>query len=412
MCDGILKKPREVFLFGCNTTAGKSQDLRTPEEYTQVLMNDGFSLRQAEQISAFRYSPIGQETRDRMRQVFPHSRIYGFHSLAPSGSSIVPRLRDYFESVPDYRRHLERFPTEQENEFWSQAMRGQWIRSVDGSAEIENPICILEEDMPIYKKLEWVHDVLSDDTRSLAYIPVIDVYLRDLERSFFGADWGNAPSVELSFLERIQFNERGRERVDDLLSEPMEGLVSAQVQVLNFGQRVGWYDEEVYGQRIKVLLGGLFEENLDIEQKNMICSLAVELDLSLEDLPEESWNLNTIVALGCVQPRDVRVHQALVEFLKDTEPYVRGVAVRALGKIKPADSSIHQALVAVLKDTDPYVRVAAAWALGKINPADSSIHQALVESLEDPHSQVREVVREALEKIHTETDSLTESNAG
>ena len=25
-CDGILKKPKEVFLFGCNTTAGKDQD--------------------------------------------------------------------------------------------------------------------------------------------------------------------------------------------------------------------------------------------------------------------------------------------------------------------------------------------------------------------------------------------------
>ena len=99
VCDGLLKKPKEVFLFGCNTTAGKTRDNRTPEEYTEVLIADGFSRSQAERVSAFRYSSIGEETQDRMRQVFPHFRIYGFHSLAPSGKSIKRRLQGYFKSI-------------------------------------------------------------------------------------------------------------------------------------------------------------------------------------------------------------------------------------------------------------------------------------------------------------------------
>ena len=82
LCDGILKQPKEVFLFGCNTTAGKKPDHRTPEEYTEVLIADGFSRMEAEQVSAFRYSPIGQETQDKMKQIFPNSRIYGYHSRA------------------------------------------------------------------------------------------------------------------------------------------------------------------------------------------------------------------------------------------------------------------------------------------------------------------------------------------
>ena len=334
VCDGILKKPREVFLFGCNTTAGKSQDHRTPQEYTEVLINDGFSRRQAEQISAFRYSPIGQKTKDRMRQVFPYSRIYGFHSQAPSGKNIVPRLESYFESVGSYKAHLEKFPTREENEFWSSAMKGQWIRSVDGDGGLENPVCVLEEDLPIYKKLSWVEEVLSDREKSLAYIPVIDVYLRDLERKF-GGDWEGFPSEELSLMERIQFNDQARERVDELLGSPIEGVISAQVQVLNFGQRVGWYDEEAYGGRLKGLTGGVFKENLDWEQKDFICSLGVELDLRIEDLPEESWNEYTVSAIGCVKPRDSRVHLALVELLKDkaSEGQVRRDAARALGEI-------------------------------------------------------------------------------
>ena len=183
-CSGLLKKPKEVFLFGCNTTAGKTRDHRTPEEYTEVLIADGFSRSQAERVSAFRYSPLGEQTQDRMKQVFSNSRIYGFHSLAPSGKNIKPRLESYFKSIKDYAVHLSQFPTLKENKRWSSAMKGQWIRSVDGSKEIENPICVLEEDKPVYKKLLWIDEVLSDEEKSLAYIPVIDIFLRDLKRRF------------------------------------------------------------------------------------------------------------------------------------------------------------------------------------------------------------------------------------
>ena len=399
-CDGILKKPREVFLFGCNTTAGKSQDHRTPEEYTRVLMEDGFSRRQAEQISAFRYSPIGQETKERMRQVFPHSRIYGFHSQAPRGKSIAPRLKSYFESIADYKVHLEQFPTAEENGFWSSAMSGQWIRSVDGDGGIENPVCVLEEDIPIYKKLYWIEEVLSDRERSLSYIPVIDVYLRDLERRFGG--WEGLPGEELSLLERVQYNDRGRGIVEELLERPIRGVVSAQVQVLNFGQRVGWYDEEAYSERLKGLIGDIFKENLDREQKDFICSLGVELGLSLEDLPDERWNKHTTTAIGCVKPKDVRVHLALVELLKDTEAKVRRRAAWALGEIKSDDSKVLLALTEVLNDTEALVRRRAAWILGEIKSDDPQVLLALTETLTDTDVSVRETAAVALGEIKSD----------
>ena len=417
-CDGILKKPREVFLFGCNTTAGKSQDHRTPEEYTRVLMEDGFSRRQAEQISAFRYSPIGQETKERMRQVFPHSRIYGFHSQAPRGKSIAPRLKSYFESIADYKVHLEQFPTAEENGFWSSAMSGQWIRSVDGDGGIENPVCVLEEDIPIYKKLYWVEEVLSDRERSLSYIPVIDVYLRDLERRFGG--WEGLPGEELSLLERIQYNDRGRGIVEELLERPIRGVVLAQVQVLNFGQRVGWYDEEAYSERLKGLIGDIFKENLDREQKDFICSLEVELGLSLEDLPDERWNEHTITAIGCVKPKDVRVHLALVELLKDTEESVHWLAAEVLGEIKSDDSQVLLALTEALKDTEATVRWWAAEALGEIKSDDSQVLLALTEALKDTDRSVRKRAARALGEIKSDdpqvllalTEALNDTNAG
>ena len=435
VCDGILKKPKEVFLFGCNTTASKDQDHRTPEEYTRVLINDGFSRRQAEQISAFRYSPIGEQTKDRMRQVFSHSRIYGFHSQAPYSKNIASRLRSYFESIDSYQSHLEQFPTTEENRLWSQAMKGQWIRSVDGDGGIENPVCVLEKDLPIYKKLSWVEEVLSDEEKSLSYIPVIDVYLRNLERKF-GEEWDGFPSVELSLMESIQFNEAGRLRVDELLKRPISGVVSAQVQVLNFGKRVGWYNRELYNGRLKGLIGDIFKENLNWEQRDFICSLEAELDLSLEDLPEERWNSFTIVAIGCIKPSDPQIHLAIAQLLKDTQPKIREIAAWALGQIKPSDPQvllaltsvafntpiidrpmygysvykvlneikpfdpqIHLVLIELLKDTQPKVRESAAGALGYLKPSDPQIQLAIAQLLKDTQPKIREIAAWALGQI-------------
>ena len=51
-CDGIIKRPKEKFLMGCNTLAGKAKDTRSPEEYVRVLMADGLTRQQAQQIAA------------------------------------------------------------------------------------------------------------------------------------------------------------------------------------------------------------------------------------------------------------------------------------------------------------------------------------------------------------------------
>lgn len=98
-CDGILKQPREVFLFGCNTLATKEKDRRTPEDYLQVLLADGFSMAQASQIVSFHYSSFGNSFKDTMAQVFASvPRLYGFSSIAPSGVSISPLLNNYLQS--------------------------------------------------------------------------------------------------------------------------------------------------------------------------------------------------------------------------------------------------------------------------------------------------------------------------
>ena len=386
ICSGILKKPKEVFLFGCNTTAGKQIDHRTPEEYTQVLIDDGFSRRQAEQISAFRYSPIGEETQNRMKQVFPYSRIYGFHSLAPSGQKIRPRLNKYFNSIPNYISHLSSFPKKEENLFWSKAMKGQYIRSVDGVEDIENPICILDKPEPLYKKLLWINEVLSDEERSLSYIPIIEHYFKDLERNF-GKDWEDFPREEQSFLERIQFNHQGKAIVDEMLSQAISGIVSAQVTILRFGKKIGWYDKDAYSEKLKFLIEDMFKENLDLDQKDMICSWRVEIDLRLEDLPEERWNESTISVLGCVKPSDTRIHEKLLRILQDKSDDIslRKWAARALGQQNSLNPDVISDLITILKDNseDISLRKWVAKALEKQNSLNPDVISDLITILKD-----------------------------
>ena len=383
-CDGILKRPREVFLFGCNTVAGKESDGRTSEQYTQVLVESGFSRGLAERMSAFRYSAIGQQTQQRMRQVFSHA-IYGFHSKSPLGHQMRRPLEQYFHAISggNYVQHLKGLSLANKNQAWNRTMKGLSIRSVNGSDWLENPVCILEGNRPIYQKLDWVRNSVADQQRILAYIPVLDSYLQDLERKF-GPTWDGFPTLELAALESIQFNHRARERVMDVLEAPDLGILNAQVQVLNFTKRVGWQDEENYGREMERFVGHFFEENLDKDDRDSLCSLGVTLDLQWEQLPAGEWNEWTAYGIGCIRPRDPQIHQRLGEMLSSPKRGTREAALWALGESGTDDPEISLKVLKLFKESDRILRARAGQALVKMHPRHPRVYRALVELLKEP----------------------------
>ena len=382
-CDGILKRPKEVFLFGCNTTAGKEADGRTPARYTRDLIGSGVSPGMAEQLAAFRYSPLGEKTSERMRQVFPQARIYGFHSKAPLGHQIRWRLKNYFQSIPggDYRTHFQNFSPGEENSFWKNAMEGQYIRSIRGSEGLENPVCILEGDAPLYKKLDWIHGVVADNNRIFSHVPIIDDYLQELERKF--DSWEGMPVAELALLESIQFNQEAKERVTSVLHGRVGGMLRVQVQILNFSKRVGWYDDGFYQAHLKELLGGLFERNLNWERRDSVCSMGITLDLTPGELPREEWNSFTAFALGCVRPQNPAIHRRLSELLDSPRLAVRRAALWALGEIGTTDPRIQGRVVERLASPERSERSRASGALAKMNPLGSAGYASLVELFAD-----------------------------
>ena len=87
------------------------------------------------------------------------------------------------------------------------------------------------------------------------------------------------------------------------------------------------------------------------------------MDLELEDLPQEKWNLYTIRALGCVRPSNEEIHMALALALTDTNKYVRETAAGALGEIKPKSLKVLSFITELLKHDESYVRKDAAWGI-------------------------------------------------
>ncbi len=396
-CDGILKRPKEVFLFGCNTLASKRKDHRTPEEYIQVLVDDGFSRLQAEEISAFRYSPIGMETKDRMRRVFPNSKIYGFYSQSPLGPYMRPLLNQYFKSFVNYKDYIEKFNIDKKNKSWSQSMRGLWAQSINGSLQLERPACILGDDQPVHEKLSWINNVLSDKQKSLSYIPMIHEYLKDLERE--KGSLNHLSKRELSLIKKIQYNEKALDNIELILENPINHMQSIQIQILQFAEKVKWYNKEEYNYRLKNLTSGMFKENLSVRTRDMICSLGIELDLTMEDLPFERWNADTIYLIGCLGSKDPRIYERLMNQAKeDSQWMVRQFALESLFKIKSHDPKIYEILKnQAMRDSSWRVRSFALKSLSQYENRDLQTYKLLMTlARHDNNDRVRKTALDIL----------------
>ncbi|MES2855238.1 MAG: hypothetical protein V4692_05220, partial [Bdellovibrionota bacterium] len=101
-CPNVLGGATMVYLFGCNTLAGKNLDGRTPQEYYRVLIEEvGLEPAEARATVAVRYSAIGDSFTDRIRRVFKGSAVVaGFDSKAPLGEQIQPSINAYFSALP------------------------------------------------------------------------------------------------------------------------------------------------------------------------------------------------------------------------------------------------------------------------------------------------------------------------
>ena len=91
---------------------------------------------------------------------------------------------------------------------------------------------------------------------------------------------------------------------------------------------------------------GLLSNNLRLDEMKLICSLNTQLDIEVEALPAEKWNVWTIEAIGCLKPSSEKIHLALIDLNRNQYELEAGVA--ALGKINPQSEQVQLKLVSLL----------------------------------------------------------------
>lgn len=341
----LFHRAKEVFLFGCNTLAGKTQDHRTPEEYIRVLIADNFSQAEAELIAAFRYSPVGVTFHDRMSNVFSGvPRVYGFSSVGPSGANVEGMLDDYFFKKKNYASYIDSLKPSA-NEELLQSLKWTAIVQTQGakvSASEVSPRCVFEDPKNgDSKKLRLAQELLMDPKRRFEHLGAVSSYL------LRGGRTGGSRQQEVQMMRELYKDQGLKQEMHKIIDQGLKGYPTVRLEMISIGKYLGWLSLEDQNKIAQEVVGDLYKDGLTQEELDQVASIGSLAGLYL------TWGMvkdfirdqNVLKSFVYVKPQDPEIHWALVEGMKnDTDPDVRRSAARALSHINPQDPKIQQEL--------------------------------------------------------------------
>lgn len=318
-CSGIFKKTKEVYLFGCNTLAGKEKDSRTPEQYLQVLLSDGFSLGQAQQVVAFRYSPIGGTFANRMRSVFANTpKIYGFNSKSPLGKHMGPMLNKYFQKrAGQFSSLIETQSKSQISELLSFFKSTSMVQAAGMSLNLDpqhklemSPVCFLassNEKNSRLEKLKWIQNMFSKGN-GLELLMYVSEFLHQ-EKSH--RRWS---SEEKAVFMAIKDNQTLKQDLMNIVDSPLPWLDRSKIDVLAFIKEMDWMDADTVNHKIYSILK-LTSKDFNVEDMRRVCSYGIQYSINVYDFNSSQWNNNYFkYAIMCITPdSDYRVWSKINE---------------------------------------------------------------------------------------------------
>ena len=380
-CPGILRKPLEVFLFGCKTLARSLDDRPLPKADLALLAHYGVPKGIAERVvEEERFKGSDTSNRRRMRFVFAEvPELYGFSAVGPTGEHARPLLEDYFKRKGNYAQHLRRLAQARSkanaNRELAQAMQSSTfdqcagLQSSDPEYERAKRICVLtNEKSTVLTRLAHIEKLL-DDPGFLGYLPSIERFFHEHSPSSYG------PS-ELATLRHIQQHARAREVAVGLVNGLETPLL--RLEVVRVARTVGWVgaDEALKIQHdvvVRALRPPVFGEGQDI-----VCGIEPEvlrqISIRAEELsPDVYTDEFGIQALGCLKPSDERIHLELSRSLFDSREWIARYAAMALKEIKPAQVDVQMALAQQLARPEAGLRESAGEALREVKAADPRV---------------------------------------
>ena len=393
-CEGLLSNVTEVFLFGCNTLAGKNQDQRSPEEYLQVLLDHNMVRDMAETVVASRYLPYGLSFEEQMRMIFSGpTSIYGFSSLSPLGRDIRGPLRAYFQRVKKkygtYSKYLDRREAAAVNPFLSETIGGS-VREVKGLTSDDSDysqfqkICQLyDEALPTEQGMELVQTMLETDSERRAFSAI----------KYFVQDRQPFTGKSLRIFDSISDNKLLSDSFYSLYREISTRLPYVRIQYLNFLNAFNWLTGDFYNAELRNNALSVISQPTP-EAYDFVTALIYDEQvplnrlLTVEDFPgnfyNSVWSPLIVEALGI---RDYLMHRRLMNLCLSRgqeKPVICYQVLKSLGHLNVDDSLVVDAMTKLLNISHEGLIYYAMYGLSYAQVADPRIHQSIAQHLSHP----------------------------
>lgn len=403
-CDGILNKPKEVFLFGCNTLASKEKDLRSPEEYMQVLINDGFSYAQASQIVSFRYSGFGNTFQSKMSQIFAKTpRIYGFSSIGPSGKTVTPFLENYLTSArQDYQKFDQYWQSSknQKNQKFLTAMKATSVAQSQGSllnmkSTDEKPYCYIRSDKKTrLEKLNFIQNLFSTG-KALDILSHVQEFLHELKNSSI-----KLTTPEADLFNAMKSNSQLKQQLLDLMQLKGDLYIPLKVNVLFTLKELELVDSAYVANAYNGMID--LQTPFTPSRRDMLCSAAFTTEIPLELIPEQRWQeVDFLISVMCLKPSGLLFQTKMAKVIAEaSNSAARTMAAVYFCSAKPQSLSVQTMLAnALLSEKSRDVRSTLIMMFAQIESTYPGIKFLLQQAFQketDPY--VRQQLKDLLAK--------------
>jgi hypothetical protein len=399
-CDGILNKPKEVFLFGCNTLAGKEGGQQSLESLMSDLMRTGFTREQASNVVVFLRSEFGRMMKSRMQDIFPKTpQIYGFSRVSPTGPQIEARLGNYFSRAKDRYKNFDQISssTRRNAGLFSALDRTTLIQTQGSNPNFKNvedkPYCYIQSSrVRDEDKIQYIEKLFSEG-RAMPLLAHIQAALKeiDLRRNSLTTSASRA-------LLHLKQNETVRLELMRFLNLKGDAYITFKAQVINSLFELGMIDQRT----AKVAFHSLLDLSTPFTQtrSELLCRTNQRIDIPFELIPAARWQDDQFMnSIGCLKPNDYRIYRRIAEMIPDMKlPSLRrGTAAALIWTSKVTDTTIQQYMLDALRtETDANNRNLLALALVD---AKVSQYSLLLQIREIRERESDPIVRSALMRI-------------
>ncbi|RYZ77803.1 MAG: hypothetical protein EOP05_00475 [Proteobacteria bacterium] len=330
-CDGILKSPKEVFLFGCNTLAEKKDDSRSYSQYVTHLVNDlNYDEPVAIRAAQGMYGAMGSSFKQRMRRVFKGvPNLYGFDAVGPTGAAVKPYLDNYFKQVPNYLSHVKKIEAEKlislvseansavadvSNTILAESMRKFAFAECSGvlpnspDSSVSEEICQLHRNLSLGQKAEAAARMLKKPDR-LTYLPSVLSFIRSNE-----VELNSDPEARAAF-EKLKSDKMLLAEMNTILSNVDENPYT-KVDLLRLKLALVQIDQATFELQIKSTLTKELRR-LDQSTIDLACSLRKEhgigITLRSNDIDLSRLETNQgVSAFACLRTDDPKISARII----------------------------------------------------------------------------------------------------